>query len=68
MLNKLKIYIVLVAFLFELKLHPDPSSKTQTFISRLAALWNNVQDSRRKFEQLPDRGMLKNKGFRIFVV
>ncbi|CAF4692902.1 unnamed protein product, partial [Rotaria sp. Silwood2] len=42
-----------------LKLHEDPSSKTETFISRLAALWNHVRQSRQKFERAPDRA----KGF-----
>ena len=41
---------------FQLKLHEDPHSRTQTFISRLVALWNHVRESRRKFEQAPDRG------------
>ncbi|CAF4591237.1 unnamed protein product, partial [Rotaria sp. Silwood2] len=43
----------------DLKLHEDPSSKTETFISRLAALWNHVRQSRQKFERAPDRA----KGF-----
>ncbi|CAF5187802.1 unnamed protein product, partial [Rotaria magnacalcarata] len=41
----------------DLKLHESSSSKTQSFISRLVALWSNVRHSRQQFEQTPDRGM-----------
>ncbi|CAF0762309.1 unnamed protein product [Rotaria sp. Silwood1] len=50
----------------DLKLHEDPHSKTQTFISRLVALWNHVRHSRQKFEQTPDRGFLGKNIQRIF--
>ncbi|CAF1139101.1 unnamed protein product [Rotaria sordida] len=50
----------------DLKLHEDPSSKTETFISRLVALWNHVRHSRQKFEQTPDRGFLGKNMQRIF--
>ncbi|CAF4746596.1 unnamed protein product [Rotaria sp. Silwood1] len=50
----------------DLKLHEDPSSKTETFISRLVALWNHVRQSRQKFEQAPDRGFLGKNMQRIF--
>ena len=49
----------LVLLCIQLKLHKDPNSKTQTFLSRLRALWRNVRDSRQKFEQAPDRGTYK---------
>ncbi|XP_062594006.1 uncharacterized protein LOC134255480 isoform X1 [Saccostrea cucullata] len=39
-------------------LFPKESSETQTFVSRLRALWRHVFESRRKFEQTPDRGFL----------
>ncbi|CAF5012008.1 unnamed protein product, partial [Rotaria sp. Silwood1] len=41
----------------DLKLYKETSPITQTFISRLVALWNNVSYSRQKFERAPDRGM-----------
>ncbi|CAF1379311.1 unnamed protein product, partial [Didymodactylos carnosus] len=40
----------------DLKLHVKQHSKTQTFVSRLVALWRNVRRSRQNFEQAPDRG------------
>ncbi|XP_056019360.1 uncharacterized protein LOC125672084 isoform X3 [Ostrea edulis] len=39
-------------------LYPKESSKTLTYISRLRSLWQHVSDSRRKFEETPDRGFL----------
>ncbi|XP_022314520.2 uncharacterized protein LOC111119021 isoform X2 [Crassostrea virginica] len=39
-------------------LYPKSSSKTRTFISTLRALWLHVLNSRRKFEETPDRGFL----------
>ncbi|CAF4418918.1 unnamed protein product [Rotaria sp. Silwood2] len=50
----------------DLKLHEDPSSKTETFISRIVALWNHVRHSRQKIEQAPDRGFLGKNMQRIF--
>ncbi|CAF4188508.1 unnamed protein product, partial [Rotaria sp. Silwood2] len=50
----------------DLKLHEDPHSKTQTFVSRLVALWNHVRHSRQKFEQTPDRGFLGKNIQRMF--
>ncbi|CAF3538364.1 unnamed protein product [Adineta steineri] len=50
----------------DLKLHPHSKSKTQTFISRLVALWDHVRQSRKKFEQQPDRGFLGKNIQRIF--
>ncbi|CAF3352002.1 unnamed protein product [Rotaria socialis] len=50
----------------DLKLHESSSSKTQTFISRLVALWGNVRHSRQKFEQTPDRGFLGKNMQRLF--
>ncbi|CAF1168753.1 unnamed protein product [Rotaria sordida] len=43
----------------DLKLYEDPSSKKQTFISRLVAFCNHVRRSRQKFEQTPDRDKIK---------
>ena len=39
-------------------LYPKSSSKTRTFISTLRALWLHILNSRRKFEETPDRGKL----------
>ncbi|UJR35359.1 hypothetical protein I4U23_028116 [Adineta vaga] len=50
----------------DLKLHEDPHSKTQTFVSRLVALWNHVRQSRRNFEAIPDRGFLGKNMQRMF--
>ncbi|CAF2071959.1 unnamed protein product, partial [Rotaria magnacalcarata] len=50
----------------DLKLHEDPYSETQTFISRLVALWEHVGQSRRNFERVPDRGFLGKNIQRIF--
>jgi len=49
-----------------LKLHTDSNSITQTFISRLIALWNHVRHSRKKFEETPDRGFLGKNIQRLF--
>lgn len=40
------------------QLHPDPSSLTHTYISRLRALWGHVRKSRAKFEAAADRGFV----------
>ncbi|CAF0780260.1 unnamed protein product [Adineta ricciae] len=50
----------------DLKLHEDPYSKTQTFVSRLVALWANIRRSRQKFEEVPDRGFLGKNMQRMF--
>ncbi|CAF1136833.1 unnamed protein product [Rotaria magnacalcarata] len=50
----------------DLKLHEETASTTQTFISRLAALWSNVRHSRREFERTPDRGFLGKNVQRMF--
>ncbi|CAF0965041.1 unnamed protein product [Rotaria magnacalcarata] len=50
----------------DLKLHESSSSKTQSFISRLVALWSNVRHSRQQFEQTPDRGFLGKNIQRLF--
>ncbi|XP_052685923.1 uncharacterized protein LOC128165435 isoform X5 [Crassostrea angulata] len=39
-------------------LYLKTSSKTETFVSRFRALWLHVFNSRRKFEEAPDRGFL----------
>lgn len=39
-------------------LHPDPGSKTHSFVSRLRALWRHVHKSRAKFESTSDTGFL----------
>lgn len=43
--------------MFQLKLYEDEHSKTQTFVSRLIALWRHVRQSRADFERTPDRGI-----------
>lgn len=50
----------------DLKLYEDEHSKTQTFVSRLIALWRHVRQSRADFERTPDRGFLGKNVQRLF--
>lgn len=49
-------------------LHPDPSYKVHSFVSRLRALWRHIAKSRANFEAAPDRGFLGKQVSRHFNV
>ncbi len=46
----------------------DKNTKVLTYCSRLRSIWSNVRESRRKFELIPDKGLIGKSVSRFFNV
>ena len=47
-------------------MHPDKTSRTRTFGSRLQAIWRHVRKSIETFENTPDKGLIGKSFQRVF--